>query len=209
MNDVKMNAASVLSSIVNSYVPGYTSNIVLHENDSSVVSYYNSVGYNYYIDCVPLKDKEETGLRFKFTIKNTQTGSYIVWFEQPNSIKDNLFDVVNKIRKTIQLQCWPQDLVDKMFKTRNVDIDLSIKALQEFICLSRDKNNKLIQAYKDTSTKEGIANFIKVCGDLVAFPSEHAQTGDKVLPDIAKTTEDKPTGDGVVDKAVSEQVLSS
>ena len=114
---------------------------------------------------------------------------------------------INRIRDIAIFLDWPQDLVDNMFKTQNVNIDLSIKALQEFICLSKYKNNNLIQAYKDTSTKEGIANFIKVCGDLIAFPSEHAQTGDKVLPDIAKTTEDKPTGDGVVDKAVSEQVV--
>jgi hypothetical protein len=93
-----------------------------------------------------------------------------------------------------------------MFKTRNVDIDLSIKALQEFICLSRDKNNKLIQAYKDTSTKEGIANFIKVCGDLIAFPSEHAQTSDEVLPDITKATEDKPNKDDMQNKPVCDGV---
>jgi hypothetical protein len=84
--------------------------------------------------------------------------------------------VVNKIRKTIRFQDWPQNLVDKMFKTQ---ID-----------------------NKNTSTKEGIANFIKVCGDAVAFPSEHAQTSDEVLPDITKATEDKPNKDDMQNKPV-------
>ena len=200
MNEVKMNTASVLSSIVNSYVEGYNSYIDLNEKECSYIAFYDSVGYEYKIECRYVKN--EVNEYFQFDLKCTKENKHIVHFENPHLFINNARYEINRIRDIAIFLDWPQDLVDNMFKTQNVNIDLSIKALQEFICLSRDKNNNLIQAYKDTSTKEGIANFIKVCGDLVAFPSEHAQTGDKVLPDITKTTEDKPINDGVVDKAV-------